>query len=298
MTTHMKHLRAPMALVILACALAAPCRLSAQLRLEIGSLKPSYMVFEPVFIDISVKNEEGELLKVTPDLVLEAGNVSMFIAESGGKFVQYSPGIDLEPDRAPVVLKPSKSITARQLVLFNAATKAFAFPAAGKYRVRAILHGYGLRPDAESNVLEVRVNAPVGREAEAMKLFADREVAKLVMSLNDDDAAASVLERLMEKYPDTTFGRYAQFYLARRHSREFLTRKPNYERAAELYRGLVEREPSFPLAAEAYFGLGQAYMRIGRLEEAKKSFDAVLEKTQITDLFGSARRLRESLNQR
>jgi tetratricopeptide (TPR) repeat protein len=250
---------------------------AAELALEIRSIKPSYLVAEPVHIDISVRNTGRQAVEVRPELAIEVQNVSLFIARGRGQFEQFRPGFHIEPSGMPQTLKPSEAVVHRQPVLYSSVKKELAFPAAGSYRLRATLHGFGVTPDLESNVIEISVVEPSGAEAEALRLFRTPEVAELVLGWNEASAAVSNLEVLMTRYGATTYGKYAQYYLARRQAQEFFGRKPNLGQAARLYRELIQRDSQFPLITRAYFGLGMVLYKAGQPEEARKALEFVLK---------------------
>ena len=115
------------------------------------------------------------------------------------------------------------------------------------------------------------------------------------MNLGEDSKAVTGLEALMARYPDTVYGKYAQYYLARRQAQEFFTRKSNYDRAASLYRELVHRDPKFPLVREANYGLGMALVKTRQYGEARLSL-AAAQKSRITDVAERARRVLESIS--
>ena len=250
---------------------------AAELALEIRSIKPSYQVAEPVHIDITLRNAGSRAVEVKPELAVETQNVSLFIARGRGPFEPYRPAVHQEPSRMPQALQPSQAIVHRQLLLYNSLTSESAFPVAGTYRLRALLHGFGIRPDLESNVIEISIIEPSGAEVEALRLFRTREVADLIMDLDEGSGAVRNLELLMARYGATTYGKYAQFYLARRQAREFFTRKPSFGQAARLYQDLVRRDPQFPLVTEVHFGLGVALSRTEQYEPAREAFQFVLK---------------------
>ncbi|MHC4278353.1 MAG: tetratricopeptide repeat protein, partial [Planctomycetota bacterium] len=203
-------------------------------------------------------------------------------AGESGEFKRYDPGFVEEPGRPLVELGPGSEVVHRQLVLYDNATKDYAFPAPGLYSVKAVFHRLGAAPDIESNTIRIKVADPTGTDAVALRLFKSKVVAQLIMNLNEDSEAVKRLEGLMTEHGSTTYGKYAQFYLARRQTREFFTRKPNHERAVELYRDLIQKDPRFPLIIDAKYRLGISLMKTNRYKEAKEMFNFVLKKSRLT----------------
>lgn len=113
--------------------------------------------------------------------------------------------------------------------------------------------------------------------------------------VGEDSEAVKNLELLMTQYSSTTYGKYAQFYLARRQTREFFSRKPNYERAVKLYRDLIQKDPAFPLITEANYRLGVALYKTGKYEDARRSFNFVLKESRETRELEGARRFLERI---
>lgn len=256
---------------------------SASIEFEIRPVKSAYMLAEPVFIDFTLKNAgPSGTVTATPEITVETELVSVYIAVGSGKFKRYDPGFVEEPSRLPVELGPGNKVVHRQLVLYDNASKDYAFPASGLYRVKAVFHRLGAAPDIESNTVQIRVTDPAETDAAALNLFKSKIVAQLIMNLNEDSEAVTRLESLMTEHGSTTYGKYAQFYLARLQTREFFTRKPNHERAVELYRDLIRKDPKFPLVMDAKYRLGLSLMKTGRYKEAREIFNFVLKKSQLT----------------
>ncbi len=263
---------------------------AAELALEIHSLKPAYLVAEPILIDITLRNRGTSATEVKPELSVETGEVMVLIARGSGTFVPYRPAAQHDPTRMPEQLQPGHDIVHRQLLLSDE-----AFPEAGTYRLRALRRGAGSQPELQSNTIDIGIAAPSGQEAEAARLFHTREVFELILDLDESAAAVTNLELLMSRYGATTYGKYAQFYLARRQGREFLSRKPSHAQAARLYRELVQRDPQFPLATEAHFGLGVALARTAQYEPAREAFQFVVKESTDSVLRREAERKLEKI---
>lgn len=267
------------------------------LEFTISSVKESYFVAEPVFIGFTLKNQNSVAVQLSPEITVETEFVSLFIASGQNAFQLYHPGFVVEPSLREITLTPSQAIVHRQLVLYNASTKDYAFPKTGIYRIQAIYHRFGSAPDVQSNTIEIRVTEPTGIDAEALQLFMSKEVAGLIMNVNEDMNAVKNLELLMTRYQATTYGKYAQFYLARRQTQEFFARKPSYERAITLYQDLIQRDPKFPLSTEINYGLGLSLMKIKNYDEAKQKLNLVLKESQETKYLKGAERSLQQINQ-
>ncbi len=265
--------------------------LAGNLELMISSAKAFYLLAEPVFIDFKLKNMHStEKAQISPELAVEMDMVSLFIAQGDDPFHKYHPGYVIEPGLPKKALEPSAAIVHRQIVLYNALTKDYAFPKPGVYKIRAVYHRYGFAPDVESNTIQIEVKMPTGTDAEALRLFKSKEVADLIMNVNEDSKAVENLELLISRHGSTLYGKYAQFYLARRQTQEFFYRKPNFEHAVKLYEKLVPLDPDFPLAVEANYRLGIALIKIGNYNEAKQRLNIVTKKAEDTRMLLGAER--------
>ena len=296
MSTHRNLLIIAAAGLVLLGTVPPAVAQDADLRLELSSLKASYLVAEPVVLRMRLTNASSlRIQSVSPELGVETQLTSLYIAAPGGEFELYDPGFVEEPSRPLRELGPGDSLAHDQQVIFHWPAKDFAFPAAGAYRVKAVFHGFGLRPDVESNVVEIRITAPSGADADALRLFRRQEVALLAMSVDESPQAVQSLETLMTRHGGSVYADYAQFYLARRETREHLSRPPNPRRAIELYEGLMKRAPSFVLSDEAYFGLGAMYLRLNEPQKARESFNKVLDRSSDSELKRRSQDVLESL---
>jgi tetratricopeptide (TPR) repeat protein len=269
---------------------------AADLTLDIRPIKPSFLLAEPVHIDLSLRNVGSQAVEARPELALETQSVSLSIARDSGPFEPFRPAAHREPSRMPQTLRPSQALVHRQLLLYNSLTHDLAFPVAGRYRLRALRHGFGIEPDLESSVIEISIAQPSGAEAEALPLFRTRKVVDLIIDLDESEEAVRNLEQLMSRYGATTYGKYAQFYLARRQAREFFGRKPSFGQAAKLYQDLVRRDPQFPLVTEANYGLGMALARTEQYVPAREAFQSVLKGTPDSVLQQGAERQLERIS--
>jgi tetratricopeptide (TPR) repeat protein len=289
-------------LLAAACMTAAalPSSLDAQqagLRLTLRSEKPSYLVAEPVLIRLELSNEGAQTVAVSPELDLETQQTSLFIAAPGGSFQQYDPGYVDEPSRPLRKLAPSQAVEHVQLVLYNSPAKEFAFPTPGAYQVKAVVHGLGRHPDVSSNTIEVRVTAPTGRDDEALRLFRSPDVAQLVLNADEPASAVEKLETLRTQFAGTTYADYAQFYLARRETQEFFSRKPDPQRAIQLFDDLVTRRPDFVLAPQALSQLGKLYSLRGDRAKALSYLQNALSRKPDTRIKELSQRLLEELRE-
>lgn len=270
-------------LVILAAALLAvggpgPCDAQGgPLGLEISADRPSYLVAEPVVVRMTLTNPGPAPVSVSPELGIETQLLTMFIARGDSPFEPYRPGFVLEPSEQPVTLAPGEAIRHDQLLVFDAVLDDFVLGEAGSYRLRAVHHGFGDRPDITSNTIELEVSTAQGGDLEAMQLFRTPRVAALAMNMGESPEAVAALETLLRDHPTTLYADYARYFLARRESQEYFERKPDLARAAQLYEGLIEARPEFSLAARVHFELGHIYLRREEVARATASFNRVLE---------------------
>jgi len=265
------------------------------LGLSISSPESSYLVAEPVVIRLLLTNRSDAAVTLSPELALETELTTLWIAAPGEDFVPYDPGFVEEPSRPQVTLEPGETLDHDQLVLYHWPERRFAFPEPGTYRVKVVHHGFGVRPDAVSPTLELTIGAPSASDAAALELFEDRQVALLALGLDEPQEAVSRLETLARRYPTSPYSDYARFFLARRQTHGHFARRPNPEKAQELYEELLRQRPEFPLAGQVYYELGKIFLDRNEPARARESLDRALQLSSDTLLGAHSRRLLEHL---
>lgn len=253
--------------------------LAEGLDLVIRPAKKNYLIAEPVIVHISLTNKNSsETVKVNPELTLESEAISVFIAGQENDFQRYDPGFHIEPSRPRKELAPSEMIRHDQLILYNWTSKEFAFSKPGIYRIKIVLHGLGAYPDVVSNVVQIKILDPGGVDASALYLFKDVDVARLIMNMGEKPPAIRKLETLIKKYDDSNYAQYARFYLARRESQEYFSRKPNYHRAAQILEKLVKPDAKkFQLTDKAIYLQGKVYFRLGEIQKGKSILNRLIK---------------------
>jgi hypothetical protein len=260
----------------LACLALAACltgtrAASAGLELGLERLQDEILVGEPLFVRLQVRNGADQPQTVPTELGYETQMTSYFARRSPDEeWRRLDPGFVQEPVGRTTELEAGGSFVHDQQIFFDHPTGTLAFPEAGAWQLRAVLHRFGREPDLESVPIELRVGVATGADQEPARLFAsDPNVREIVMNTGDGADAVPALEAIPRDYPESRFADYARYYLARRASDGFFERAPNPERALVYLEPLRARSlPAPQLEPQVLSFLGLLYERLARLDEA------------------------------
>lgn len=164
--------------------------LDNSLKINVSSVKDSYLLGETVFLDFEVKNISSADIRVR-GLDLDTRYVTVYIAYEGEPFKKYNHSRVKE--RSWWMLKAGQSVKSSSGILWNFSPKEtsttwkemgdtdilsyYAFPKAGVYTVKAVL---GIPNNekpitVESKPIQIVINEPVGDDLEVWNILKDRE---------------------------------------------------------------------------------------------------------------------------
>ncbi len=120
--------------------------------------------------------------------------------------------------------------------------------------------------------------------------------------LGDPYTAALEYEKVLKKYPEWEKGeevirrlkRIADSFFTKSErgvwskTKEFFS-KSNWERAAEIYRMILETSPYWEKADEIKFRIGESYLQAGKFEEAAREFEELSREYPTSPLVDKAR---------
>lgn len=198
------------------------------LELSLSVSQESFLVGEPVLIQQRLTNQADKELKV--EITADPKRYQTQIAVGDGPFQPYvslvaellSTKLFIQVDRFIITLKPGEKREDSGFILFNAKTNDYAFPAAGRYRLKSEFFYDPEDPSkkVESNVLEIKVVAPEREvDQKALKFIADNqlkpflnlsEVTFLPTKEKDTSTIVSQLLELRKQFPESAYAPYAQ----------------------------------------------------------------------------------------
>jgi hypothetical protein len=247
------------------------------LTLELTPMQGDYVLYEPVYLRVTLRNSGSAPVDVTEEMSLETQMSTFYIAGSDDTWQPVNVGFVGEPRGPRVRLEPGGTHVGSQLLLYSPADSAHLFPEPGTWKVRAVLHRFGMAPDVDSNVADIKVGSPTGADAEAAAVFSTAPVVRLVMNLGEDPAAVRDLQQIIEEHPDSRFADYARFYLARRETQPYFSRQPDPAAGIAYLEALLAGPPHAPqLEALATAMLGKLYEASGQAALAAGSYERVI----------------------
>lgn len=154
--------------------------------LEVRSSQPAYALGDPVDLEIVVRNASTQPISIPAGFDVLQGFVGVEVAFGDGPFREYrGPGWGLEDatGEARVILGPKQRVATTANILFNHGSasghlnpqaaaeiasryldEGYALPSAGRYRIRAVMHGGNA--SIWSEPIEIVVEQPTGEDAE------------------------------------------------------------------------------------------------------------------------------------
>jgi hypothetical protein len=217
MTSPTTQVRLYAATVILFAAFVyhAPLTHAGQpLEIKLTSERNEIVQWEPLTISLHIKNNGSQAIEVVAKPSLKDEDWFLFISFEGGEYKRFSPPFTgmKRKQRAMTSLAPHNVLNAPQVIFFDAAQGDFPLKAAGKYKLKAVLH-HRQFGKIESVPLDVNVSQPKGDDAKAAQLWAIRSVGLAVQTPANDVDARLAMTRLIKLYPKSVFAQHAQKYL-------------------------------------------------------------------------------------
>lgn len=183
-----------------------------QLEVSIQPLQESYVAYEPVYVRLRVENVGDVPYQLPSSLDADTQTTAYAISRDGETWRVVSPGYVREPVDM-MTIAPGETVTHDQLLIWDGFSMTPMFPEVGTWKVTAQLGG---ADGFASNVLDLPFYEASGAEAEGSHVFGMPPVIGVAMNVEEQPEGMAALERLVEDYPDTSFGDYARVYLAQR----------------------------------------------------------------------------------
>jgi hypothetical protein len=241
---------------------AGLARGAGDLALTVTPLKQGYVLGEPVYVDVEIKNVSSEDQTVSDDPLL-AGTVIRILPPGGEKRTGWSRGSNMLVPVRFLILSPGHWLKDRALISHD--FRLYNFPVPGTYKVWAEYAEGGL--EASCAPVDVVVTEPSGVDLQPNDLFFSEEARCFISYGSYGGAngpgitpAIADFERIVSGFPTSTYAPYAAYYLALRKSKPGRYSlgpeqpsdpiPPDYVRAIELGH-FAEARTDFPLKGEA-----------------------------------------------
>lgn len=199
---------------------------SEKLEFVIATEKGAFLLGEPVKVKFQLTNKSDKAL--TADFHLRFGleRLKLLIARDDEPFKPYTSIVmriaayERRASPKPVTLQPGEAIESAEFVSFDVNRDQFAFPTAGTYKLKAehFFDAQDLSKKVESNVAEISVTQPTGKEQEALKFIQDNKLERFLTPegrfFDFDNNIVSKLKEFIKGFPDSIYISHAQLALA------------------------------------------------------------------------------------
>jgi len=235
-----------------------PIQETQRLSLRVVADKEVYLPGELISVRFIMKNESAEPLSLNPDLSVLDGNLKVFVASDDDSFREYiGPGWGTRDSLAgaPIELLPSESFETNATILWNQKLETshlselykkpmdqqrlktdYAFTAAGKYHLKAVIYNAKTGTTVESPPVAIVIESPQGAELLIWKqLKQDPDYAFFIQTgglLEHPKGAktakvANELDRMLTKHPDSRYAQSIRRSLTKRQESIELTERDN-----------------------------------------------------------------------
>jgi len=248
----------------------------------VSTEKQEYLLGEPILVNCEVKNISNDIVEVLDKFEADYDIVTYHVVKSSEKDVSFVPYavMDFLPESIP--LKPQDSIFGMSKIFYGG--KGWTFDKPGNYKIWATYNGLSKYPEKviKSNVLEIKVNAPVDdQEKEQADLIMGKEQGLFLLYDGGDDLSDGLknLNALKDKFPESNLSSYVNFSIGESLTREFKDFKKKKVRPADPSKALdylKKSKDKLPKELEC-----QAYMRMA---DCCKTMDTT-EEENILDEF-------------
>lgn len=189
---------------------------------DLQGQKQRFLIGEPIQLRLTLRNLSKEPQTGTFNIKFGSATLHVFIAKKGDAFTLYMPQSLRIANRADIghaliTLQPGKKLEEIEFVSFDVNANDFAMPTVGHYQLKA-RHFFAM-PDlsktVESNVIEVEVVEPQGKDKEALQFIVDNKFKPFLTpeakSFHVENETVVQLQAFAEeKFPDSTYAPYVK----------------------------------------------------------------------------------------
>ena len=192
---------------------------ASALALILSTDKSLYLVAEPVEIRLRLENRGDEDLTGDFYLAYDLDRVRIQIAKGDGEFSPYvSKALEIgrrtKTLAEPVTISAGEAVEAIEFVSFDVKQGDVAFPAAGEYRLQALLLYDHYAEQLSSNIISLTVVDPTGMNREALDFLQTNNLEHLLTPeaslFPSDETAIHQLKVFLDSFAASTYVPYAQ----------------------------------------------------------------------------------------
>lgn len=208
----------------------------SSLTLEISTGKKKPLLLEPISITIILSNRTGEPVLGHSAIGFSDNHLDLYVSPAGGQLRKIDR---LSPLRKQLVVTPRPILPGESYETSGLITLDMKplFPVSGNYQIQAVLHDTEGKSEIRSNILNVQVVEPWGRDYAALQFIESKDNASSYfsgMGLVRSKKAQDELEKLASDFSDSPYADYANYLLG-----EVFFFKEDYGKANEKFSKLT-----------------------------------------------------------
>lgn len=254
--------------------------------LKLFTDKSEYLLGEPVIVYIQLINSGNESVSVIDQIDPKYGHIDFYIKRESQEEILFRPYTVVDSIIHTSILEPGKSITEGSKIFYGG--NGWTFESAGKYHIRSLYKGIieNLAESIDSNVIEINVLPPKNeQEKEQVNLIMGKEQGKFLLFESGDHLTdgISLLQKLVNQFPQSQLANYANFALGKNFAIDFKDFQTGRIRKAEIEKSIVhlnktkDKEIGSYFKKETFFTLADLFKKSNNISAAKKTLDEFIE---------------------
>ena len=266
---------------------------SSSVRLEINLAKDTFLLYEPIWVTLSLTNIGSSPKRVTEPSSLLDRHFCCYVVDSKGDTLSKNAS-SYALGYPSVIIEPNETISyAHNLLGVYGGVKGkfpslyFLKPDTHSVQAGQIVNVWS-SPDREvvkkSNTLKFTVREPTGEELKACQLLREADDYYRRKKLEN---RLEKLRRIVDQYPNSV---YADLAL-RKIARTYVIGLSNDLRAIEAFEELIEIYPKSPFVDNAVLGIALFYENKKQIEKAKIALEVIVEKYPNSRASGEAAKI-------
>ncbi|OQB19911.1 MAG: hypothetical protein BWY12_02641 [candidate division BRC1 bacterium ADurb.Bin183] len=235
--------------------------------------KKTYVVGEPIFLNLSIKNPIYELIEFRTRLSFY-GDMRISVLQPGRLPEDYTgthePSI---PPSYVFKIPPLQTVNISFIIYYKKDTSNnLLFPAPIKAALSVRLAGLAGRQPEEYNFepMELEVVAPDEKDVPALQFLLDKKLIREIHTGRSLQENRTVFESFIKEFPETTYTPYAIYALSGSLMFGGRNEAADRKRLIELLSGFIKNFAGNPLEDDAVYRIADAYDRLGMPEQAKR----------------------------
>ena len=247
--------------IILTLLITTSSGITQKLTLIARTTKSVYLVGEPVWLKIILKNNSNITIKAPEHLWLASG-IDLSLLNSDSTRLDYK-GIVSHSNSYEILIKGDSTVKYFDLLNSYGEKEPLFSPRCslnpGDYYLTATYDNFGI--PIQSNKIMFTIRRPSGDQAKALKLF--KEAYNNWLLKKDYDKAVELYKRLINTYPNSVYVElaYNEICLWNR------LQLRNYSEVISFAEELLNKHPQSPYLKRMIYNIAIAYKKLDKLDQ-------------------------------